>query len=365
MKKARILFPFLLLLTFFGYRSLERSYFDFSQIQTERKPIRILALHRNGTGEKEAIVRMEQACRNLGWELYSCSSNPSFWKRHFLFNPLQRVIQAVEPDFTLNFQCKEKFAPGINFVSMASGVHLYFDEQDQVDLNKLAVFDGFLPTFQDIGVLQRKIESVGAPFHGMIWLFTCPHRHYTHVEPRSLFYCGSNWDKTRKGLAYRKLFKLLDNRQDVAIYGPKKAWNFLSHVYRGSLPFDGNSLIKAMQSAGIVLILHSESHIKGNSPTARIFEAAAASCVVISDLHPFVVKEFGDSVLYIDQTKEPEEILKQIEGHLNWVYENREEAIEMAKRAHRIFEERFTLEAQFQKLSNLFAEVSTKLPTNI
>jgi len=109
-----------------------------------------------------------------------------------------------------------------------------------------------------------------------------------------------------------------------------------------------------MQECGIVLILHSETHLKGNAPTGRIFEAAAASCVVISDRHPFVIQEFGDSVLYIDQDESAEEMARQIESHLGWIQSHPAAAQEMAEKCHRIFEERFTLEQQLLRLQTVY-----------
>lgn len=339
------------------FRFVERQYFDFSAVSPERKGLRILVLHRNGTGEKEAISRMKIACQRLGWECYACSSNPSFWKRFFLRRPIDRVFEAVQPDFTLNFQCKERFVPGINFVSLASGAHLYFGEEGKLDVGKLACFDGFLPTFQEVDLLKARLEERGIPFRGMVWLFTVPAQEYRQVEPQKLFYCGSNWDKTRKGLEYQRLFSLLDERDDVEFYGPKGSWKFLKKCYQGSIPFDGTSLMDRMQRAGIALILHSDSHIQGNSPTGRIFEAAAASCVIISDLHPFVQKEFGESVLYIDQTQSAESMGQQIAAHLEWIRAHPNEAKEKAKRAHQIFAERFTLEKQMGQLKGLYEEL--------
>ena len=357
----KLAFSFLLIiLSFFGYTVFERSYFDFSSVSPERKKVRMLVLHRSGTGEKESIARMKIASERLGWECYACSSNPSFWKKHLLRNPIQRVIDAVKPDFTLNFQCKDRFAEGINFVSLASGVHLYFGEEGTLDAKKLTAFDGFLPTFQEIDLLKEQVARLGIPFHGMVWLFTCPFQPYQELEPKRLFYCGSNWDKTRKGMEYRQLFTLLDESKEVDIYGPSNAWQFLNNNYRGSLPFDGTSLMRKMQEAGIVLILHSDSHIKGNSPTGRIFEAAAASCVIISDLHPFVMKEFGDSVLYVDQTQDPSALMKQIESRLEWIRSNPQKAKEMARLAHQIFEECFTLEKQLLRLYEIYQDILQK-----
>ena len=112
-----------------------------------------------------------------------------------------------------------------------------------------------------------------------------------------------------------------------------------------------------MQECGIVLVLHSDKHLKGNAPTGRIFEAAAAGCVVISDRHPFVIQEFGDAVLYIDQEGAPEAICQQIQDHLTWIRSHPEKALEMASRCHRIFVSRFTLEKQLLHLKEIYEKI--------
>jgi len=334
---------------------VQRRYFDPSQIAEERKELRILILHRNGVGEKEASARIRTAAERLGWECYICSSRPSGWVKALLPHPLEKAIAAISPDLTLNFQSAEKHAAGINFVSLSSGSHRY--KEECFDWAPYLQFDAYLPTFQDTEFLEEKIASLGKPYQGMRWFFTCPSAPFAPPIPQRLFYCGSNWDRTRKGEKYKRLFALLDIKGDIAIYGPKNAWKHTPRSYRGFLPFDGHSTLEAMQQCGIVLILHSDTHLQGNSPTARIFEAAAASCIVISDQHPFVQQEFGDSVLYIDQESAPEDLFHQIESHLAWIHSHPIEAQEKARKCHQLFEERYTLEKQLLDLRALYEKV--------
>jgi spore maturation protein CgeB len=82
----------------------------------------------------------------------------------------------------------------------------------------------------------------------------------------------------------------------------------------------------------------------GDCPSARIFEAAAASSVIISDELPFTQKHFGDSVLYVDTTQSAEEMFRTIDGHVKWILSHPQEAQELARRSHQIFCEKFALE---------------------
>jgi spore maturation protein CgeB len=108
-----------------------------------------------------------------------------------------------------------------------------------------------------------------------------------------------------------------------------------------------------MNNTGVTLILHDADHFLGRTPTARIFEAAAASTIIITDRNPFIEKNFRDAVLYIDQEKSAEELFQQIDSHMKWIKDNPEKALLLAKKAHEIFIQKYTLEAQLEKLVNL------------
>lgn len=354
MVKKATFFLFFILGALFLQRQIDRRYFDHSQIR-EKNGFRLLLLHRNGVGEKEASARIKTASEHLGWECYICSSRPSTWEKALLFHPLERAIDAIKPDLTINFQSDQKYAPGVNFVSLSSGIQTYAKED--FNWSRYAAFDAFLPTCREMEFVKKKINSLGKPFRGMRWFFTCPKTPFVPLEAKRIFYCGSNWDRTRKGENFKRLFEKLDQMGDISFYGPPKAWKHTPRSYRGFLPFDGASTIKAMQECGIVLILHSDTHLKGNAPTSRIFEAAAASAVIISDRHPFVMEEFKDSVLYIDQEGSSEAIFQEIKEHLAWIRSHPKEAQKMALESHLIFEERFTLEDQLLHLKALYEKI--------
>ena len=73
-------------------------------------------------------------------------------------------------------------------------------------------------------------------------------------------------------------------------------------------------------------------------------EASAAAALIITDNNPFAHKHFGNSVLYIDETKPPLEMYAQIEKHLAWIEQNPKQARAMAWRSHQIFQEKFAME---------------------
>jgi hypothetical protein len=102
--------------------------------------------------------------------------------------------------------------------------------------------------------------------------------------------------------------------------------------------------LERMWSAGVAFVLHGDDHLRFGTSSSRIFEGAAVSCVLICDRHPFITKNFDASVLYVDHTLSPTEMFRQIDGHMRWILNHLGEAIELARRFHALFAEKFPLE---------------------
>lgn len=171
-----------------------------------------------------------------------------------------------------------------------------------------------------------------------------------------LFFCNNGWDSYRSEYC-KNLYKLLDKTGYFEVYGKPKFWKKLRlKSYYGVISTKKDAVLHVMQKAGVSLILHSDEHFKNNITTARIFESLAASNVLICDRLPFVVENFGDTVLYIDRNSSPEEIFRQIDNHMQWILSHPKEATEIARKAHKIFLEKFTLEKQLQKIIDFYKE---------
>jgi phosphoglycerol transferase len=84
-----------------------------------------------------------------------------------------------------------------------------------------------------------------------------------HLPPQlAIMYAGVHWDGSRHG----EIFRGLDGRAPLRLYGPPQAWADRGASYRGTLPFDGVSVIGAIRDAGIALCLHKAAHREANCP---------------------------------------------------------------------------------------------------
>lgn len=168
-------------------------------------------------------------------------------------------------------------------------------------------------------------------------------------QERRLFYVGINFERALGNMRYSELLKELDNIGILEIYGPKKVYGKSNlwagfQSYQGDIPFDGRTIMKKINQAGVCLALNSPMHNDANAVTSRTYEAAAAGAVIISDDNEFVRKYFGDSVFYIEKDLSEKEASVKILDILNWVNKNPEAAYDMACSSQRVFIEHLTLD---------------------
>ena len=149
----------------------------------------------------------------------------------------------------------------------------------------------------------------------------------------AVMYTGGHWDGSRHG----EIFRGLDGRVPLRLYGPPETWADRGTSYRGPLPFDGVSVITAIRDAGIALCLHKKAHREANCPSMRLFEAAAAGALIISDDFEFPREWFRDSVLYVDAELPAPMVVEQIVSHVEWMHRNPETADRLAQRSNDLF----------------------------
>ena len=316
-----------------------------------------------GGGEREWAQRLEIACNNLG---HSCRTvfapqKLSVMEQSFLADCVQESAQDVADTFKLDIiialsgRCQPVTGHGKTKGTLAGDNKRVFENPTE----ELLKFDGLLCACDCTQQLHEYANSAGKNLNAITWYPSCPASSYVPVTSRKLFYCGFQWDRKRNGSEYQKMFSLLDAAGYLKVYGPLERWECTPHSRKGYIPFDGTSMSTCMRQAGITLILHAQSHIELGAPTARIFEAASACTVIISDKNPFIIKEFGDSVLYIDGDLPAQQLYEQIDNHVQWILSHPQQAQELAQKAHTIFVEKFSLESYINNLITLHEQLTS------
>lgn len=304
-------------------------------------------------GETESMTSLLMAVKKMGWNLVPASKAKNFPKEKLknafglaLFNPI--TLQS-NPSF-------HELFPDIPIVLINN-----FAKEEQIVkpnlyMNKLINLPGFKKDPRIVGLLTVSFSEYYKEIDNqkifpnlsfmMNWYLSLA---ATYYQPKlnKLMYCGARWSNVRSiSEKYLSLWRKLDETDYFAVYGGDSWKSYKS--FRGYVPADGKSFVREINKNGICLVMHSEIHLQEGIPSGRIFEAAAAAAVIISDKHPFVMREFKDSVLYVDETRE--DLFEQIDAHMKWIRANPEKAKEKARLSHAIFLQKFTQEQQLAKL---------------
>ncbi len=182
------------------------------------------------------------------------------------------------------------------------------------------------------------------------------------LEPRidrnaRLFYVGMNWERiTGEEGRHHGLLKSLDAEDAVDIFGPEefqgvRPWEGFKN-YRGSIPFDGRSIVAEINRAGVCLAFSSAAHQKSGVMSSRLFEGLAAGAAIIANPHPFVAEHFADCVYVVDDGTDAADVSRQVRAILRDIQRDPTEALRRARLGQRRLRDRFSLE---HCLENLFA----------
>ncbi len=314
------------------------------------KNYRILVTHKHGIGEREMAERIRKCAIKLDLDCTVLTLSRISLFRSIAKRLTHLFVDTYSPNLIISLEGgKHNFSNAKKYAAMTHGSEYYFSTHSKLPFSKLAHYDGYLVSFPDKGTLKTYFSCSDKRCNYINWYTTCYSTSFIPPKNFNLFYCGTNMAQTNYGANFKLLFTLLDQTDYFNVYGHESQWRHAPKSYKGHIKHDGTSIIKTMNKSGVCLVVHSPDHFEGRTPTAKIFEAAAAGCVIISDRHPFVTEEFGDAVLYIDKGTGAE-IFKQIEDHMRWIRENPEDARKLAQRAHEIFITNFTLEEQLKSL---------------
>lgn len=292
--------------------------------------------HKAWKGEHSLAHRIQHAADRLGW------------KADLRAGEAVQEIYSKEYDFVIHL------VPGValhptakNYLAIFDPYNHYFESSGYLKM-EYRFYDGYLLTYEP-GVGDKNFSNRYSPPH-LRWYPTVYDVAYKKVNPKYLFYICSTWGNRRNDSRYQTLLNFLEKGGYARFYGDVKVGEQYPKSFKGPIPFMGDHLYKAIQEAGIYLLLHSEFHLKYGLPSGRIFEAAASSAVILSDNNAFIKEHFGDSVLYIDVDASGESMFEQVERHMRWIRLHKKQAARMAKRSHAIFKEKFLLEMQMVRL---------------
>ena len=311
--------------------------------------------------DREAGNRMLAACRNLGWEVHDFE----------MIAGHEEEIRKINPDFiftnkwNLHFGLKEKLA-GYKVYALLphptatyfSGFFNFYPKFKDNKFPELKFLDGFVISMPQVSLFKHYIEKQGRKFYGFKGYSSVQYQDFVEVEHNQLVYMGMNWDSRRRSGKFSKIFKMLAERQEAIFYGSANSWeNLVGNAYKGYFQGSGVAVLDMLRKSGISLMFHSKQHMKSGAPSGRGFEAAASGVIGISDKHPFLVENFGDSFLYIDVDTSAEKIVMQIEKHLVWIKQNPNKAKAKARKAYDIFINNYTLEKLLLNVAHMHEKI--------
>ena len=287
-------------------------------------------------GERELGWRIKRAAEELGWRVFLDEDRGKIIQRVHRLDWILCLIPNIEP---LRTDCG-------NYMAVLHPFG-FFDEEGYL-LPLYEKYDAYLLTIKPETFQSKNRRLSTIPFYP-----TLQPIHYKRLALNELATILPIWSNRSKSDKYKNLYKFLSQSGFTKFYGVNHHPDLIRDGYMGQLRFDGVSVIKAYQRHGIVLVLHSALHNKFQIPSSRIFEAAAASAVIISDQNAFVKEVFGDAVFYVDTIQSSEEIYRQIQGHMAHIQRDPEMAWKMAEEAHRIFETRFSMTDQLLQIDSM------------
>lgn len=305
----------------------------------------LIVCHNALKGELAFAERVKAAAERIHWkaDIYKLTVKKNKIKKKY------DIVVNLTPN-NINVPKSKKY------LAIFHPEHHFFDQNGY--LKKVYQnYDGYLLTYDPAISSDPKTFVNKKKYPYMKWYPTAQFICYQVVNPNYLFYIPSCWGDRESSTNMREFQSLLDLKLYTHFYGTRILKKKFPHSYRKMIPYDAKSLISTITSDGVSLVIHSSNHNEVGLPSGRIFEAAAASSVIICDKNAFVKENFGDSVLYIDSSQGGSEIFAQVDKHMKWIKTHKAEALEKAKRAHKIFVQKFLLEDQLIRLGEFHDQI--------
>ncbi len=322
----------------------------------------------NNGGEFSYSEYFKYAAEKMGWEV-------KIYYNQTLGN--EPEILEFDPDFIIFSQFSET-TPDINTKIIAHKSKKYLLSFSSIDAIRnrfkwisirdpykptnsfkklVSMVDGILTIAPELHFYQEMFNKLNKPFYGLQILPLVPKFNNEPTEPKNLMWLSGGWDKFRSSDNYKQFINYLSENVPMRVFGHYNSSSYLKPRIYGGYIAPGIENISAIRNNGIYLLTHSDLHFKGGETNMRGFEASAANAVVISDKHPFIVKNFGDSFLYFDHDKDAKTMYNQVKSHIDWIRSNPEKAQIKAAKAHQIFLDKFTIERDLIRIAKMHEHI--------
>lgn len=315
--------------------------------------------------EYEVIKRFCIAAENIGSRIIVTNNNGyPVWASDDSPVDDTRPLGRNDVDFVLSLHFESpRLTDVYSYYAIWQPVSFYFDFGYETSVEKVMTHNDALSCSSDLADAHvRSLMGSARPEtpDQFPYLFHSPPEPYYApkiTDEARLFYIGINWERlgSTKG-RHHELLRLLDEHDLIDIYGPrvflgKRPWEGFD-TYRGEIPFDGTSVVRALAGSGICLAMSSGPHQQSGVMSNRLFEGLAAGAAVIANPHAIIDKYFADVVYEIDDTVSDEEIFFQVKGIIEDIRRDPDAANERARIGQERLRELFSLEKSLQALIN-------------
>lgn len=286
--------------------------------------------------EHENIARLRDAARLLDVQMIELDKYG-----HVLGGPRRKVTDD-DVDFVLHLHFETaKTYDAISIAALWNPTQFYFDWGFTRHWNNQLSHDIF--AYTGSAEIARLIQAS----RGKSVADAMPLLNHTLAEPiipprphsqYRVMYCGINWEKiTNKPERHIGVLRELDAIDLLDVYGPErvqgvKVWDGYKG-YKGSIPFDGRTVVSKIAEAGACLVFSSEAHIRSGIMSNRLFEAMAGGAVVIADDHPFVEKALGHDYIRVPSSLPTPERVDIISRALKAFSRSPDDAVRLATAA--------------------------------
>jgi Glycosyl transferase family 2 len=284
------------------------------------------------SAENQAFKSMEIAAGRLGFSLVYVTTSAE--------------VEDAELDFVIALASTQPKATSAPTFGMIHEPRTRFFSGENFFQNLLS-YDGYLTISDTLEAFCKTIAAGFGGFEETGFCYATPHTDaricpVVSLADRGMLklcYFGTNWDS--RG---RPILRALSERSYFRIYGPRKSWSYLEQGYCGSVPFDGVSVQGTYCEFGAGLVMMSKDHLLDDIISNRIFEISAVGAVSICPDIPWIRRNFGDLVYYYPPHAAVQEIVNAIDAAMESISGDPIAAQRRARRARRIFEERFSAE---------------------